>query len=98
MKFIEAQAFIGQPLEGRRFDGATERGGCTKADVVYQHDHDVGSALGRFDLKALGFGRVTGILFCNDYARWGLNGQHSAVHLVRTRCSGRCCRLGGRCR
>ena len=45
----------------RRADGTAERARPAEADVVDQHDHDVGRALGRLDLeprRRLGVARV----------------------------------------
>ena len=46
MKVVEAQAGTRKPIKRRCLDRTTERAGCTKADIVDQHDHDVRCFLG----------------------------------------------------
>ncbi len=61
VEVVEAQAGLGELVHGRRADGTAERAGPAEADVVDQHDHDIGRSLGRLDLEArrrLGVARV----------------------------------------
>ena len=61
VEVVEAQAGLGQLVHRGRADGPAERAGPAEADVVDQHDDDVGRALGRLDLeprRRLGLARV----------------------------------------
>ena len=61
VEVVEAQAGLGKLVHRRRADGAAERARPAEADVVDQHDDDVGCALGRLDLEPrrwLGVARV----------------------------------------
>ena len=61
MEVVEAQAGLSQLVHGRRLDGTAEGAGSAEADVIDQHDHDIGSAFGRLDLEPrrwLGVSRV----------------------------------------
>ena len=45
VEVVEAQARLGQLVHRWRADGTAERAGPAEADVVDQHDHDIGRAL-----------------------------------------------------
>ena len=59
VELVEANALIRESLEGRRLDGTAERCSRAEADVVDQHDHDVGCALWSGDLEARGSLRLS---------------------------------------
>ena len=61
VEVVEAQAALRELVHRRRADGTAERARPAEADVVDQHDHDIGRALGRLDLeprRRLGVARV----------------------------------------
>ena len=51
MEVVVAQARLGQLVHGRCAQRAAEGAGPAEPDVVDQHDHHVGGALGRLDLE-----------------------------------------------
>ena len=50
-KLLKRRPDCGQLVHGGRADGPAERAGPAEADVVDQHDHDIGGACGRLDLE-----------------------------------------------
>ncbi len=83
MEVIELQPTRGKPVERWRLDRAAECAGAAEANIVNQHDHDIGSILGRLDLKKRRFlFHIANVEFAISGPLWLLDRQLSSIEFV----------------
>ena len=85
VEVVEAQASLGQLVHGWRADGPAERAGPAEADVVDQHDHDIGGACGRLDLEPRRWLDLARVQFAIRRSFRLRDGQDRAIELLLRR-------------